>query len=547
MKRTFPSPRLFRFVSLSLLFAVAPVAANAQGSLPSSLRTTPNEIEREDARVTQLVARAEDHFNKGRLNLQDNRLAEARDDFDKAVDAVLESGLDVRGNPRLRDFYNQLVERIYREEVPVQGAPATAVLAQNTQAGASVVKASVQNPDPQQVAQNQTSRTAGFREQKFEPSPLDELSKLELTKEETQVTQEEVAQLQEATQSVRLGIQPHPLIQGFINYYQGRGRTTMESGLRRSGKYMRMVRKIFREEGIPEDVAWLGQVESAWRPTAQSWAAASGLWQFIPGTGAQYGLRQTAWIDERNSFEKATRASAKYLKFLNRRYNGDWALAMAAYNTGEGNVDRAIRRAGTPNFWRIYPYIAQETRNYVPNILATILIATNPQKYGFGNVRPEVPLSYDTVQVPTATSLQLIAQATGSSTDYLRSINPELRRDVTPRGEAYNVRVPAGRATQLVAYLKEVPVAQRDRGALQLVNLTRQRATGNTLAGRRLIPVRAGSGDTVATIAAKYGASADDVAKLNGVTANEPLALGRQVQVPVAQAAAPAGRPSRRR
>lgn len=547
MKRSFPSPRMFRSVSLALLCAAAPVAANAQGSLPSSLRTTPNEIEREDARVAQLVARAEDHFNKGRLNLQDNRLLEARDDFDKAVDAILESGMDVRGNPRLRDFYNQLVERIYREEVPVQGAPATSVLAQNTQGGASVVKAGVQNPDPQQVAQNQTPRTAGFREQKFEPSPLDELSKLELTKEETQVTQEEVAQLEEATQSVRLGIQPHPLIQGFINYYQGRGRATMESGLRRSGKYMRMVRKVFREEGIPEDVAWLGQVESAWRPRAQSWAAASGLWQFIPGTGARYGLRQTAWIDERNSFEKATRASAQYLKWLNRRYNGDWALAMAAYNTGEGNIDRAIRRAGTPNFWRIYPYIAQETRNYVPNILATILIGTNPQKYGFGHVRPEAPLSYDIVQVPTATSLQLIAQATGSSTDYLRSINPELRRDVTPRGEAYNVRVPAGRATQFVAYLKDVPVAQRDRGAIQMVVSTRQRASGNTIAGRSLISVRAGSGDTVATIAAKYGASVDDVAKLNGVAANEPLALGRQIQVPVAQAAAPASRPSRRR
>lgn len=538
---------------LCFVVIAAPVSLHAQGALTSSLRTTPNEIEREDARVTQLIARSEDYFGKGTLNLKDNRLAEARDDFDKAVDVVLESGMDVRGNPRLREFYHKLVERIYREEVPVQGIQQS-VIAQNAPSNsgnATLVQASVQSGGAQssgstQVAQNTPPRV-GFREQKFEPSPLDELSKIELTKEEAEVTTEDVAELAEATQTVKLGIQPHPLIQGYINYYQGRGRGTMDTGLRRSGKYMKMTRKIFREEGVPEDIAWLGQVESAWRPTARSWAAASGLWQFIPGTGARFGLRQTAWVDERNSFEKATRASAKYLKWLNNRYNGDWALAMAAYNTGEGNIDRAIRRAGAANFWRIYPYIAQETRNYVPNILATILIGTNPAKYGFANSRPDAPLSYDIVQVPTATSLSLIATATGSSVDYIRSINPELRRDVTPRGEAYQVRVPPGRSTQLVAYLKEVPVSQRDRGAVTLVGYNRPRASTASTAGRTLKDYRAGSGDTVASIAARFGVAADEVAKINGVAANEPLALGRQIMVPVAQAAAPSGRPSRRR
>jgi len=158
----------------------------------------------------------------------------------------------------------------------------------------------------------------------------------------------------------------------------------MSAGLYRSGMFMRMARRIFREEGVPENVAWLGQVESAWKPTALSWAAASGLWQFIPATGARFGLRRTSYVDERNGFEAATRASARYLKFLADRYDGNWELAMAAYNTGEGNIDRAISRAGgVKNFWVIYPYIAQETRNYVPNILATIIIANNPSQYGF--------------------------------------------------------------------------------------------------------------------------------------------------------------------
>ena len=343
--------------------------------------------------------------------------------------------------------------------------------------------------------------------------------------------------------------------------------------MRRSGQFMRMARKIFRDEGVPEDIAWLGQVESAWRPNARSWAAASGLWQFIPGTGARFGLRQTAWIDERNGYEKATRASAKYLKFLANRYNGNWELAMAAYNTGEGNIDRAIARAGTSNFWEIYPYIPQETRNYVPNILATILMAKNPDKYGFKGIRPDAPLSYDMVQVPSATSLPLIADATDTSVDYIRNLNPELRRDVTPRGESYHVRVPAGRAKQFVAVLSRVPVDRRESARvisitpgedlqavanrtglsvaqIQMMNggvdlkstnklvvpnsstrnvaLVRAKSTSTA----SLKSVRAGKGDTVAKIAARYNIAADELAKLNGVLVNSVLETGREIRMP---------------
>ena len=222
------------------------------------------------------------------------------------------------------------------------------------------------------------------------------------------------------------------MIQQYINYYRGRGRTTMEVGLYRSGMFMRMARRIFREEGVPENVAWLGQVESSWKPTAMSWAAASGLWQFIPGTGSRFGLRRTAQIDERNSFDEATRASARYLKFLANRYNGNWELAMAAYNCGEGNVDRAVRRAGSMNYWAAYPFLPQETRNYVPNILATILIANSPVQYGFGHIRPAPPLQYDRIRVPASTNLSLLAQASDTSVQYLRYLNPNLRTNTTP-------------------------------------------------------------------------------------------------------------------
>lgn len=550
-------PRIFLLGAL--LAPSLPVAAQTPSA--SALRGAQTEIERQEARVSQIIARAESLFKQGEINLRDNRREQARDDFDKAVDLILESGFDVRANPRLRDYYLQLVERIYRLEVP-QIAPAT------TASAAASGETLVAQAAPPQI---------GFRQQTFEPSPLDELSRLTLTPEEENVSPEDVAQLEAAKSSVNFDFKINPLIQQFINYYQGRGRTTMEMGLRRSGRYMKLARRIFREEGVPEDLAWLGQVESAWQPLARSWAGASGLWQFVPGTGMRYGLRQTAWVDERHSFEKATRASARYLKWLAQRYGGNWELALAAYNTGEGNVDRAIARAGAADFWQIYPYIAQETRNYVPNILATILIAKNPEKYGFAHVKPEPPLSYDTVSVPPLTSLRFIAEATDTSLEYLRDLNPELRRDTTPQGESYAVRVPPGRGRTLVALLKRIPPDQRNSirfvrvapgenlatiaartganlaqlqslnegieikpgsrivvpvGSVKNVVMARPTAAGSTAPTKRLVRVRARQGETVAQIAARHGASADEVARLNGVAANAPLAAGREIIVP---------------
>src|ERR1044072_1006066 len=437
--------------------ALVASAATSVAQIPvaSSARTIPTEVEQSEGRIAQIIARAEDHFRKAKLNLEDNKRNQARKEFNKAIDSILESGFDVRASQKLQTYYLELVERIYREEVPLQqpnnAAVNTQLVAQNTQTQDQ------KTPPPSQV---------GFRDQKFEPSPLDELSKLVLTEREKEVSSEDLLALEQAQKNVNFTFTLNPLIQQFINYYQGRNRATMENGLRRSGQYMKLARRIFAEEGVPLDITWLGQVESAWKPKAVSWAAASGLWQFIPSTGRMYGLRQNAYIDERNSFEQATRASARHLKDLSKRYNGNWELAMAAYNTGAGNIDRAISRAGTANYWMIYPYIAQETRNYVPNILAVILIAKNPEKYGFKGIKSDTPMSYDVVQVPTATSLQLVADATDSNVDYIRSLNPELKRDITPRGDTYNVRIPAGRAKQFAALIQKIPAERRETARL---------------------------------------------------------------------------------
>src|SRR5437870_2162444 len=437
------------FFAAAALFVPAIIQAQPGGSSARDIQT---EVQKTDPRVDQVLGRANDHFRKGKLNLEDNKREQARDEFDKAIDEILMSGLDVRASQRLQTGYLELVEKIYREEVPlIQASPQ-----QNT---TPVVAQGAPNQQVETVkvakAQQPKQVLVGFRQQGFEPSPLDALSKLILTEDEKKpVSDSEIAALEQAKNSLDFNFTINPLIQQYINYYQGRGRSTMEAGLRRSGRFMKIARDTFRREGVPEDITWLGQVESAWSPKARSWAAASGLWQFVPSSGAQYGLKHTAWVDERNGIEKPTAASAHYPKDLARRYNGDWLLAMAAYNTGALNVDRAISRAGEANYWKIHPYISQQTQLYVPNILAVILIAKNPEKYGFHGIRPEASLSFETVPVQSATSLRLIADITDTSVDYIQSLNPELRRDTTPRGESYNLRVPAGIGKQLASLLK---------------------------------------------------------------------------------------------
>ncbi len=572
-------PRLMARVAL--LTALVATAASSYAQIPaaSSARSIPTEVEQSEVRVTQIIARAEDHFRKGKLNLEDSKREQAREEFDKAVDSILESGFDVRASQKLQTYYLELVERIYREEVPLQQplntSTNTTLVAQNTQ---------TQEPATQKAPPSQI----GFRDQKFEPSPLDELSKLVLTDREKEVSGEDLLALEQAKKNVNFSFTLNPLVQQYINYYQGpRGRATMENGLRRSGQYMKLARQIFAQEGVPLDVTWLGQVESAWKPRAVSWAAASGLWQFIPSTGRMYGLRQNAYIDERNSYEQATRASARHLKDLANRYNGNWELAMAAYNTGAGNIDRAISRAGSANFWMIYPYIAQETRNYVPNILAVILIAKNPEKYGFKGVKPDAPMAYDVVQVPTATSLQLVADATDTSVDHIRSLNPELKRDVTPRGDTYNVRIPAGRAKQFASLIQRISPDKREtarvisvapgedlqnvasrtgvsvaqlqamnngvdmksttklvvpNSSVKLTRWVRAASPTGEPAAPSLNKVRARKGDTIASIAAARNLDANDVARLNGIPVDAELRAGQEVKIPATAAA-----PSRRR
>ena len=588
---------LFKVFSLTAIFTFL-TAAIAFGQLSGGSSGARN-IQPDnaaEAKVKEITTDAGNAFKEGLLLLNDGRRSLARDKFDKAIEVFLMSNVNVRSNSKLNNCYNQLIETIYRMEFPsaqqpqIKGLTVTCSWNIDNQLADNIVKLSrpenstastVTNTDLiKVVAGNGTQpefQQAGFSEQKFE-SVGDELARLpELTQEEiaaadTPLARQEYEKIEIAIANKSFGFsfQMHPMVQQYLAHYQGRGRGTMETGLTRSGMFMRMARRIFREEGVPENVAWLGQVESTWKPTARSWAAAAGLWQFIPGTGSRYGLRQTGYVDERNSFEKATRAAAQYLKFLANRYGGNWELGMAAYNCGEGNVDRAIRRAGVANFWVAYPYLPRETRNYVPNILATILIANNPNAYGFGHVRPAPTLQYDTLRVPPSTSLASVAQLSDTSVEYIRYLNPEFRSNATPP-EPYTIRIPSGKGDNVAAVLRKMPSVGRSDVAVTnvLAGETRQNIANRTgvavdqvqMAGnkalvqqnnkvrqivytrpnnlptaspvvKRLQFVKVKAGDTIAKIAARFGVRAAEVANLNGLSSiDAPLSVGRQIKV----------------
>jgi membrane-bound lytic murein transglycosylase D len=206
---------------------------------------------------------------------------------------------------------------------------------------------------------------------------------------------------------------------------------------------------------------WLAQVESVWKPAALSHAAAKGIWQFIPSTGRRFGLDQNEWLDRRSSPEDSTRAAARYLKWLHNYFAGDWLLAMAAYNSGEGNVSRAIARSGYADFWEIHRlgFLPNETRNYVPAILAVIIVAHNQKHYNF-DVMPEPALKYDLAQIPSQTDLDIVAEFCNTSSEHIRELNPELKRGTTPPW-AHPLRIPSGSKQNFDVAYAALPSDQR--------------------------------------------------------------------------------------
>ncbi len=299
---------------------------------------------------------------------------------------------------------------------------------------------------------------AAVAEQEEVPAPIDEIEPVEAADARLRGLVEQ----EMAATPFDLPLVVNDRVLGIVNFFQtARGRKILETGLRRAGRYRAMIERILEEEGLPKDLLYMAQAESSFQPTARSRMKAVGLWQFMASRAQQYGLRVNWWVDERRDPEKSTRAAARHLRDLYERF-GDWYLAIAAYNSGPLTIERAVARTGYADFWELLArnVLPRETRNYVPIILAVSVMAKNPERYGV-SVEPEPPLAVQAVVVEKPTDLRLIAGAIGSDVPTLRQLNPHLLHNVTPRQPDFALYVPAGTAETLRAALPAMPEDQR--------------------------------------------------------------------------------------
>jgi membrane-bound lytic murein transglycosylase D len=428
-------------------------------------------------RKDERMSRAEGMFEEGRKLYQAGNVTEARKLFDEALDLVLNSKADPVDRAHFDKRFEELVAKIHRLDVAGLGAGA---------------------------AEDETS---------FDKAPIDDILSLTfpIDPKIKPMVRDEVA----ATVS-QLPLEATDAVLSFINYFSGeRGRGTIRAGLRRAGKYKSMISRILDEEGIPQEFIFLAQAESGFLPRAVSYMSAGGMWQFIRGRGAEYGLRQDAYVDERFDPELATRAAARHLRDLYHQF-GDWYLAIAAYNCGPGNVDRAVEKTGYADVWELRSrgVLPLETSNYVPIILAMTIMSKNPKNYGLDDINYEEPIQYDTVELNAMTSLSLIADLTGQPVSGIKELNPALLKDVAPAG--YRLHVPKGTLVSLMAGLELVPEEKR-------------------LAWR---VHRAEPGEDLATVARKFGASPDGLLAVNAGL-KQDLDPGALVVIPASPAPAP--------
>ena len=427
--------------------------------------------------VSVLIDESDRHFEEGRKELAQGHLEMARTEFDRALDTLLESPAGARSNPRLREHFDRLVDRI---SVLEQAALTTG---------------------------------DGFSETKSEPAVIDSLlggegSDSTVPKPATAETVQ--ADLEMTTHDIPIPTNDRVL--RYVELFQGRLREFLTEGLSRGVQYLPMIQATFRAEGLPLDLAYIPLIESAFKPSALSRAKARGVWQFMRGTALENGLKADWYIDERADTVKSTQAAAKYLKTLHNMFE-DWHLAMASYNGGPGRVKRALTRSRKNDFWQLTAstrWLPRETREYVPMILAAVIIAKNPAQYGF-DIVPVTPTPTETVTVPEALDLRRVAEWAGVPMDDIQKLNPEFRRWTTPvkKGE-YTVKVPQGTAEQVKAGL--AAAAPNQLNALQFHTVKR--------------------GETLATIARKLRVNRTDLAEANYLRVNSRVSAGARLVIP---------------
>lgn len=306
----------------------------------------------------------------------------------------------------------------------------------------------------------------------------------------------------------------HSRVDTLIERYIGSSKATFSRWLERAGRYIPKIQMVFADEGVPLDLAYLAMIESGFNVRAYSWAHAAGPWQFIESTGRLYGLKNDWWQDERLDLERSTRAAAKHLKYLYKRFDGDWFLAVAAYNAGGGTIRKAVKKSGSRNFWVLTEghVLREETKKYLPKLLAALTIIKNLEGYGFADLKFSAPLEYETVTLETSTDLEIIAKFCGINYQELKELNPELKRWCTPPGRKdYQLHIPFGSADQVRELYAELPKDQRARYHRHQIK----------------------SGDTLQGLARKYRIRINDIIALNKIKNPRALQIGSNLILPL--------------
>lgn len=332
-----------------------------------------------------------------------------------------------------------------------------------------------------------------------------------------------------STVSWDLPVTRNSRVDAHIRFLQGRNAKLTERWLERSGRYTPLIRTELRKRGMPEDLVYLAFIESGFNPNAKSHAAAVGLWQFIKDTGKRYGLEVTPYVDERRDPYKATAGALDYLQELYDRF-GSWYLAAAAYNTGENRVARIMReetgseRGRDDDFWRIASRLPEETRNYVPLMLAAGHIGKEPEKFGFDDVEYQTPLSFSTVRVPADIPLKAVAKAVGIADSVVYGLNPELVRQQTPPNREWQVRVPENTNERFSANFS---TALHD---VRLAQLKEKAVRKYASSGSRVHTVK--RGETLSGIAKRYHVTVRALTRANGGLLASKLKIGKKLRVP---------------
>ena len=440
-------------------------AVSAAG--PSSAPATPPASHE----VQALIDSVESAYQSGVANYHAGKLQTAKADFDRAVDLMLSGNFDLRTQPQLRDEFDRVVDAVNTLEMEA------------------------------------LKQGNGFAP-KIEPAPVDIANDVTFPVDPN-VKAQAIQELKTTQSDLPLLI--NDPVAGFISYFSSKGRGTLTRSLERAGRYHAMITTVLAEEKVPQDLIYQAVAESGFQPQiVNGRSGAGGMWQFMPY--GVYGLTRNGWYDERFDPEKSTHAYARYMKELYAQL-GDWYLAMAAYDWGPGNVQKAVERTGYADFWELYrrDVLPKETRNYVPIIMAMTIMTKNPSQYGLTNVEMERPAKYDTVTINYPVDLRLVAQCIGSTQDQLQDLNPSLLRVTTPREGKFDLHLPAGTKEQYETAIAEVPTDMRLWWRYHTVQ----------------------SGDTLASLARTYHVTAKAITEANHLD-NLQLEADARLVIPIA-------------